>query len=334
MHSFELRKYRYDFNENGEITITSLENNAPPEFIGKYLSFSQNHDQKVDNKIESLISGKLYGTEIDKLNDISEGLQLQTIASSLSTHHQSEDEIRRQFITYCQLCFGVVSFTKCPYNLSMWGLYTDNSGVFVDYKSAELITSVRSKSTINITNLFPVRYEEDYKGYAEELYNLNAEELWHKLFPALSTKLAVWKSENEYRLLAFKKGDEEEQLFKTRLRRWKPEKTVGHISRHLDFEVSSIKRIILAFHFFDFEINSFISEEGVSVVSFTVPKHQLGKSKTALLEFCDLRKIPVFKIDMTIQEPITFLLDMKDQGDRFAFEYNKEKPYTKDKDYR
>lgn len=328
----EFLDYKYSIDRDSRrFSIDSLTDRTLPKYIGKFMSLSE-------RKIDSLINERIYATEISKLNDIFEGKQVHSILEEIVTQHsQRFQSIPQEALRYWNRVnsyskFGIVSFSTNPYSVTMWGLYCNNDGYYVEYDSEEFLNSVYTLNSSNhllFSNLTRVRYVEDYKAFAQALLE-SEDEYVYRMLASIHTKMLDWKLENEFRLVVKNDGTEMSTRFTTK-GNFFDYSDVGHFSREMRFDLSSISRIILSAHFFRHKDFIDYDKEG-GIVQYGLSETGIDSSRYKILQFSINKNIPLFIVGINHFEPVIYKIEIEinDKGIKARHLYNIN--YTKSTD--
>lgn len=300
----EFRGYKYSINTSKkEISILSKEDAYIPATAGKFIPV-------LAPQVNSLTHGKIYATEIEKLNDIFEGVHLVKITHELirkkKTNPTEDDYNACTGLTIAK--YGIISLCNSPSNAVMWGLYTNHKGFYVEFDSEAFYNSLcEGNDSITFSNITPIRYEEDVEHFYSDLKNIENPEIAE--LATLHTKVKSWLWEKEYRILAsnFPNSYDYKDIFKTNGYHfhYPPQ---ACISREMSFDIKSIKRLILGRRFFNPESTSGKEDDTYFFKISTLDNDNTHSPRKQLLKFAIEENIPIYSSEIN---PITLQIYFK-----------------------
>jgi len=320
----EFDNYEYSIEtDNKKIVVTPVTEQKIPEQVGKFFSLSK-------EKIDSLCKGKIYATELEKLNDIFEGSQIiglcDDIANKALATDPNKDDKHRMLRGLSIAKYGLISLCNTPESPTLWGLYTNYEGFFLEFNAKRFIDDVFSlNQDFHFSNLIPIRYVERnrMKDFNEMLCKFSDREIAR--VAALHTKLSDWKFEDEYRLIVSHFPDSYDKFFKTSgyYYSYPPQ---AKTSREMDFSISSIERIILGMRFFRPES---LANRDENKQYYTISKLEKdGVNETLrlnLIKFIIGNKIPVFCLRFnyieTYLQPYKVQIELQEDLDQIIVEH-------------
>lgn len=270
----------------------NIEPSCTEEFVGRF-------DSSCKQKIDSLIKGQLYLAGIEQLNDAFEGRSLIGCLDA-----GSPDDTSKFFNRGLAGCaIGSISFTKSCLNPSMWGLYTNNEGFYVRYKTDQLLNSLsHPDSHVLISNPFDISYpnEGEFGKVYEELRNRIMD--MSGIFAPLQFKCDIWHYESEVRIIGFANDVNNERLFETKKSHFLPN-LGGKTSRLLNYNLKSIESITLGLKFLNpIMLSENKDETTLAIKSKSESGNELDyQPKIDLLNFIIDKNIPLRSIMTSTQ---------------------------------
>lgn len=286
MTKFENYQYYYDELHNR----IRIEPSNCPSSLGRY--FTCDH-----RKVDSLIAGKIYAPSIEQLNDVFEGSLLKGLVNVLAqkqpapelARHKNEDNLIKRT--------GIVSFCADSASQSMWGLYAQHRGVFVEFDRSNFLNSLtHDDPRVSISNFVKVDYLKEGEMQLMGGRYETIDDGLTSMIAGLHRKSDAWISENEFRIIIALRRVNGSHPYKDYLKTPRQHQLSmfdGEISRVIRFDTNSIKSVTLGINFiqprFQLAFDNLSKKRTIAISDEKDPSIRI-------LNFCIDKKIPVFQM--------------------------------------
>lgn len=182
-----------------------------PKYIYKYYSLS-------DYNMDAFLNGYLFASHPLQLNDIKDSRhnlfrfskKPDKIFYEAFRHpelYEKDDDvgnmIKKYFWKEETKNFGIVSLSTLDKNILMWPHYTQEKGFMIQFKSEELLSSIRQNNQLEVFQFSPMNY---MNNLVPIYIKPNIEELKIAIYYMVNVKDEIWNYENEWRLFVARNG--------------------------------------------------------------------------------------------------------------------------------